>query len=403
MARQRSIQGFYYITHVNNILSILDQGILSHRLIEDNNIQHTPIYNSKIVFNRSQRMVRENQSLWDFANLYFKPRNAMLYLIVNKCPIDQIAILNISKRILQQQNVLISNGNAASSESKIKPLEEVEQHFNKISQQIDKDWWNQNDGSKREMMAECLVPNKVPQDYIETIYVGCDQARKNIENLLKQSTDARASKINIVVEPKMFFQPDWSQRLKSTKISLVRGDMFFSRMQTLTVSVNCMGVMGRGLASTAKYRFPDVYVKYQEVCRNKNLKIGQPYLYKRESSVFEALVEFSELTPEQLNGNHQTWFLLFPTKNHWKNNSKLSEIETGLKWLVKNYKRQGVESLAIPALGCGLGGLEWRYVGPLICRYLIKMDIETEIYLPAKNQLDDNLISSDFLFSQVEF
>ncbi len=193
-----------------------------------------------------------------------------------------------------------------------------------------------------------------------------------------------------------------SRKLEGAEnISLIRGDMFFSNMQTLTVSVNCVGVMGKGLASTAKSRFPDVYVRYEAVCKSKDLQIGKPYLYKIELSVKEQLGDSTFFLPEDSLNSEQKWFLLFPTKKHWRNPSEIEDIKNGLEWLCNNYKKQGIKSLAIPALGCGLGSLDWQDVGPLMCKYLSSMDITVAIYLPAEKKLDERLISADFLLSQV--
>lgn len=400
MVQKIGIQGLYYIVHFDNIISILEKGILSHEIIEIEGLNNTPIYNSQIVDIRSRRIVSDNKSLWSFANLYFQPRNAMLYSVINKTAVHQVAIICIKKKILDKKNIFITTGNAASQDSQIIPIEESEKLLPQIRKEINKTWWNNEDGSKRKMMAECLVPEPIVPSYIQMIYVACDRAREDLGKKLLACDKPSFSEIPITVEPERFFQPVWSARLTST-VSLIRGDMFFSKMQTLTVSVNCVGVMGKGLASTAKDRFPDVYVRYEKVCRNKSLQIGKPYLYKRESSVIEQLAEPTLLPSENLNDNSQTWFLLFPTKNHWKNNSTLIDIENGLQWLCENYKSEGIKSLAMPALGCGLGGLEWRDVGPLMCKYLTSIDIPVAIYLPSEGKLSDDLVSRDFLLSQV--
>lgn len=395
MARKSSIQGLYYITHINNIPSILEKGILSHELIEAENIPYQTIYNLQVVSHRSHKIVPGTpQSLWHFANLYFQPKNAILYAVINGYPLQEVAIIGIKKTILNRSDIWITTGNAAHSNSQIFPISQGKAILDQIRDQIDQEWWNNEDGSKRKMMAECLVPEKVDPGYISIIYVPCDQAKARIDTILNQSKSSRKID-NIVVEPYRFFQPNWSQRL-TQNISLIRGDMFFSKMQTLTVSVNCVGVMGKGLASTAKNRFPDVYVQYQKACQQKLLQIGIPYLYKRESSVLEQLADDS-LIPN--GGASSTWFLLFPTKNHWRNDSNLGEIEKGLQWLVENYQREGIQSLAIPALGCGLGKLQWREVGPLMCQYLRQMEIQSAVYLPAETKVEKELLSAEFLLS----
>jgi len=173
--------------------------------------------------------------------------------------------------------------------------------------------------------------------------------------------------------------------------------MFFSRMQTLTVSVNVVGIMGKGLASRAKYQFPDVYVYYQDLCRKRKLQMGKPQLYKREAS-FEH--DLADEPSTLLNANSEKWFLLFPTKHHWKESADIKGIEEGLQWLTINYEKEGIKSLAVPALGCGLGRLEWRDIGPIMCRYLKEIKFPVSIYLPTEKKIPDEFLSKDFLLSK---
>lgn len=397
MSRKLGLDGLYYITHFENVVSILKRGILSHAFVESNNITYTPIYNSSVVNRRADKIVKCGKSLWDYANLYFQPRNAMLYSL--KAQRNEIAIICIKVSILDRADIFITTGNAANRESQILPIKEGRKILPEIRNQIDREWWKLEDGSKRKIMAECLIPDSVPPDYIHTIYVASDKARKLLEYVLKESEEKNIPNVPIVVEPKKFFQPDWRGALND-KLFLVKGDMFFSTMQTLTISVNCVGVMGKGLASTAKYRFPDMYVKYEDLCKNKSLQMGRPYVYKRESSVSNDLADESFYLEGE--SSSQTWFLLFPTKNHWKNKADINGIEEGLRWLLGNYKKCGIESLAMPALGCGLGQLEWREIGPLMCKYLAEMNIPVAIYLPADREITEELTSREFLLSQVE-
>lgn len=173
--------------------------------------------------------------------------------------------------------------------------------------------------------------------------------------------------------------------------------MFFSMMQTLTVSVNTRGIMGKGLASRAKYQFPDVYVVYQDACRRKMLRMGKPYLYKREAFVDQELADEPGTLPTV---NAEKWFLLFATKRHWRDNGDLAGIEAGLRWVRENYKHEGIQSLALPALGCGLGNLDWRDVGPMMCRELATLDIPVAIYLPRERQVANDLVTPEFLLGK---
>jgi hypothetical protein len=152
--------------------------------------------------------------------------------------------------------------------------------------------------------------------------------------------------------------------------------------------------MGKGLASRTKYQFPDVYVTYQDACRQKTLRVDKPFLYKREVHIAEELADEPGSLPA--NGS-QKWFLLFATKRHWRDDSRLDDIEAGLHWVKSNYKAQKIKSLAMPALGCGLGGLSWQVVGPLMCHYLAELDIPVRIYLPRETTIPEDQLQAQFL------
>jgi len=386
------LRGVYYITHIDNLPSILDKGILCHKRIEEEKIQFTPIYDAEIVESRKNIKMPDNKTLWDFANLYFQPRNAMLYRVVffSGKNIDDIIIIGVKSGILQRSDIFVTTGNAASPHSNILSASEAKKSIKNIREQTDKEWWASEDGSKRELMAECLAPHKVSPEDIEEIYVATSNGLKKVKKLLGEH------RIPVIPEPSIFFSP--SRKIALTEnLSLVEGDMFFSRMQTLTISVNSVGVMGKGLASRAKYQFPGVYVMYQDLCRNEVLKMGKPYLYKRETSLDYILADESQVLS---NTNLETWFLLFPTKRHWKEMSDIKGIEDGLKWLVNNYKKEGIKSLAIPALGCGLGWLDWERVGPLLCSYLQELDIPVNLHLPVEKKIPDDQLSEDFLLGK---
>ena len=91
--------------------------------------------------------------------------------------------------------------------------------------------------------------------------------------------------------------------------------------------------------------------------------------------------------------------MIFATKNEWRRQSDLKGIEEGLKYLLANYKEWEIESLALPALGCGLGWLSWKNVGPMIAKYLSQMDIPVEIYLPREGKIPKNQKTKEFLLN----
>ena len=154
--------------------------------------------------------------------------------------------------------------------------------------------------------------------------------------------------------------------------------------------------MGKGLALHTKQKFPDVYVAYQDACWSKRITEIKPCLYKREGSLDEELADFgADLTTP----NAVKWFLLFATKRKWRENSRLDDIEGGLDWVQRNFKEQGIQSLAMPALGCGLGGLDWKDVGPLMCKYLHGIGIPVAIYLPRERTIPQEYLTESHLLT----
>lgn len=390
VARKQGIEGFYYITHIMNLSSILEKGILSHSQVDKEQVSYTPIYDTGIVNMRQGKHLPNGKSLWEYANLYFKARNAMLYRVVHDKSANDIAVILIKPSILSRRNIFISNGNAASTASEFYAMPDGQSQIPNIAKEIKNDWWSQGDGSKRKMMAECLIPGYVHQSAIKGVYVGTPSALESAKSSVEKA--GRTKEVEIVEDPALFFLPQWRHRI-SGNLSLVKGDMFFSRMQTLTISVNCVGVMGKGLASTAKYRFPDVYVRYEDRCKKKRLKMGRPYIHRRETSVFYDLSE----NTSGVGNDEQTWFLVFPTKGHWREKSDFAGIEKGMQWLLAHYEEEGVESLALPALGCGLGGLSWGKIGPMMCHYLAQMNIPTAVYLPLNKTIPEKQLTPEYL------
>ncbi|HCT64530.1 MAG TPA: Appr-1-p processing protein [Lachnospiraceae bacterium] len=138
------------------------------------------------------------------------------------------------------------------------------------------------------------------------------------------------------------------------------GTVFNSNAKTLVNTVNCFGVMGAGIALEFKLRYPEMFIKYQEMCKNGEYKVGRPKLHKLE----------------------EIQILNFPTKNHWKAPSKLEWIEEGMKYFSLNYKEANINSIAFPKLGTSNGGLKWDTVKPIMEKYLGELeDIEITICL----------------------
>ena len=151
-------------------------------------------------------------------------------------------------------------------------------------------------------------------------------------------------------------------------VRILRGDLFQSNAQTLVNTVNCVGVMGKGIALGFKERFPAMYQEYARLCEADKVKLGEPYLYKQSAG---------------------PWILNFPTKDHWRSLAKVDDIAKGLVHLTLNYRSWGITSLAVPPLGTGQGQLEWAVVGPLLYRHLNQLDIPVELYAPLEAPEDE--------------
>ncbi len=124
-------------------------------------------------------------------------------------------------------------------------------------------------------------------------------------------------------------------------IEITQGDILSANAEALVNTVNCVGVMGRGIALQFKKMFPENFKEYKKVCDNKELKPGKMFIYDLDSI-----------------GNPR-YVINFPTKRHWKGKSRMEDIEAGLQTLIKEVSNRDIRSIAIPPLGCGLGGLPW--------------------------------------------
>ncbi|WP_327753350.1 macro domain-containing protein [Sphingobium sp. SJ10-10] len=137
-----------------------------------------------------------------------------------------------------------------------------------------------------------------------------------------------------------------------------RTSIFESPAQTLVNTVNCVGVMGKGLAHAFKQREPDMFRAYKRICDQQALVPGKLWLWRGQDS----------------------WVLNFPTKVHWRNPSKLEWIEQGLAKFVSAYADQGITEISFPQLGCGNGNLDWNEVRPIMEQYLSRVSIPVYIH-----------------------
>jgi O-acetyl-ADP-ribose deacetylase (regulator of RNase III) len=141
-------------------------------------------------------------------------------------------------------------------------------------------------------------------------------------------------------------------------IEIITGNIFTTKCQTIVNTINCVGVMGAGIAYEFRLRYPIMYERYIELCKQKKLNIGILWIYKTEDK----------------------WILNFPTKYHWKYESKEEYLEKGLQKLLDTYKEKGITSIAFPLLGASNGGISEEVSLKIMRKYLEKFDIKIEIY-----------------------
>lgn len=158
-----------------------------------------------------------------------------------------------------------------------------------------------------------------------------------------------------------------------SNISIVTDDIFDSERHMIAIPVNLQGVMGAGLAKAAKFKFPKLFQVYKDACEYGDLDVYAPVLVSNDEWVFY---------PEDGSEPLIRMICLFATKDDWRKDSDIEWIREGLKYLRYHYKNAGVQSMALPALGCGLGGLQWDDVYSLIKEILGGIDIPVDVYPP---------------------
>ena len=148
-------------------------------------------------------------------------------------------------------------------------------------------------------------------------------------------------------------------------IEYKKGDLLSGGTEAIVNAVNCVGVMGRGIALQFKKQFPDSFKYYEVACKCGGVVPGEMLVYETGSFAMPRYI------------------INFPTKRHWRSISRLEDIKSGLSDLACVIHDYGITSIAIPALGCGLGGLDWNEVKLCIEESMGSLaDVQIEIYEP---------------------
>ncbi|MFA5468946.1 MAG: macro domain-containing protein [Sphaerochaetaceae bacterium] len=148
-------------------------------------------------------------------------------------------------------------------------------------------------------------------------------------------------------------------------IKFKRGNLLNEDVEALVNTVNCVGVMGRGVALQFKERFPANFKAYARACKLEEVKPGKMFVFQTGELINPKII------------------INFPTKRHWKGKSRIEDIVEGLEDLKNVIIREKIKSIALPPLGCGLGGLDWNDVRPLIEEFAKSFeDIDIIVYEP---------------------
>lgn len=149
-------------------------------------------------------------------------------------------------------------------------------------------------------------------------------------------------------------------------IEFKQGNLLEENAEALVNTVNCVGVMGKGIALQFKQAFTENFRQYEKACRADEVQPGRMF------------------TVATGNLFYPRYIINFPTKRHWKGKSKIEDIESGLKALIKEVQELGISSIAIPPLGCGNGGLDWSDVKPLIESAFTELpDVQVVVFEPT--------------------
>ena len=148
-------------------------------------------------------------------------------------------------------------------------------------------------------------------------------------------------------------------------LELVTGNLLEADTEALVNTVNTEGVMGKGIALQFKKKYPDMFDAYQRACKEGQVQPGKMHVYERR---------------EMFNPQY---IINFPTKRHWRSPTRIEDIKAGLNALAEEISQRHIKSIALPALGCGNGGLDWSEVLPAIRSALADLtDVHLLVYPP---------------------
>lgn len=154
-------------------------------------------------------------------------------------------------------------------------------------------------------------------------------------------------------------------------LTLKTGSLFDSTADAYAHGVNTEGLMGAGIAVLFKKAYPDMYASYKQLCKDGILEAGEIFAWDRLGAV-----------PIRTPVPNPRWIYNIASQDKPGANARLEWFETGLTRMLKHAKANGVKSIAMPRIGCGIGGLEWEDVLDILEHYSSKVDVEIEVWTP---------------------
>lgn len=159
-------------------------------------------------------------------------------------------------------------------------------------------------------------------------------------------------------------------------IHLQKGDILKQDAEALVNTVNCVGIMGRGIALQFRKAFPENFKAYELACKHEEVKLGQMFVF-------------------ETGGFYPRFIINFPTKHHWKSKSHIEDIRSGLQDLLRVIQKREIKSIAIPPLGAGLGGLNWLDVKREIeLAFADRKDVEVYLFEPAGAPIAEEMVKT---------
>lgn len=357
-------QLLYHFTHVDNLEPLLaERALLSDTAVRSRGLLRVEAGHREIKERRRRLQVGAGPSgsPSDYVPFYFCTRSPMLLSISGgRVPFysggqDPLVYLvtSVGRLVELGLSYAYSDGNCASSTTTYHDdLAALEQHVDLPLMAAT--WWhdtNEDTDRQRRRMAEFLVHERVPWNAILGLVVRTAETA----GLVGPRTTRRRWRVELRRCQTRLVLHSRVRRCRTEgvieEVSMIEkgcGNLLDTDVEALVNTVNTVGVMGKGIALQFKRAFPDNYRAYAAACTSRAVRLGSMFVFDRE-----------------VLGSPR-WIINFPTKAHWRSRSRLQDIDDGLRDLVRTVRELGIESVALPALGCGNGGLDWSAVEPRV-------------------------------------